>query len=150
MVRLGESGADMKLLHEDAMERGIACLRRFKAIIAARKVKAVRAIATSAIREAENRDLFIRRAKVEVGISIDIISGFEEGRLIYLGVLQALPFFTKRILALDIGGGSTEYVIGERGSVKYITSLKLGAIRLTKKYGLADKPTFREIGRAHV
>src|SRR5947199_2579666 len=58
MVRLGESGADMKLLHEDAMERGIACLRRFKAIIAARKVKAVRAIATSAIREAQNRDIF--------------------------------------------------------------------------------------------
>jgi exopolyphosphatase/guanosine-5'-triphosphate,3'-diphosphate pyrophosphatase len=148
MVRLGESGADMKLLTEEAMERGIACLRRFKAIIAARKVKAIRAIATSAIREAGNRDVFLRRARAEVGISIDIISGFEEGRLIYLGVLQALPFFAKRTLTLDIGGGSTEYVIGERGAVKYITSLKLGAIRLTKKYGLAERPTPHAIENA--
>lgn len=148
MVRLGESGADMKLLTEEAMERGLACLRRFKAIIAARKVKAIRAIATSAIREAENRDLFIRRARAEVGISIDIVSGVEEGRLVYLGILQALPFFAKRALVIDIGGGSTEYVIGERGSVKYITSLKLGAIRLTKKYALAERPSLRAIENA--
>ncbi|MEP7234826.1 MAG: Ppx/GppA phosphatase family protein [Ignavibacteriota bacterium] len=148
MVRLGQSGADMKLLSEDAMERGIACLRRFKAIISARRVKFVRAIATSAIREAENRDEFIRRARAEVGISIDIVSGVEEGRLVYLGVLQALPYFSKRALVIDIGGGSTEYVIGERGSVKYITSLKLGAIRLTKKYGLAGRPTARAIENA--
>ena len=148
MVRLGESGADMKVLTEESMERGIACLRRFKAIIAARKVKAIRAIATSAIREAENRDIFIRRARAEVGIAIDIVSGVEEGRLVYLGVLQALPIFAKRALVIDIGGGSTEYVIGERGSVKYITSLKLGAIRLTKKYGLADRPTLKAIENA--
>ncbi|MFI5264950.1 MAG: Ppx/GppA phosphatase family protein, partial [Candidatus Kapaibacterium sp.] len=82
MVRLGESGADMKVLTEESMERGIACLRRFKAIIAARKVRAIRAIATSAIREAENRDTFIRRARAEVGIAIDIVSGVEEGRLV--------------------------------------------------------------------
>ncbi len=152
MVRLGESGADMKLLTEEAMERGIACLRRFKAIIAARKVKAIRAIATSAIREAGNREVFIRRARAEVGISIDIISGVEEGRLIYLGMLQALPFFAKRSLTIDIGGGSTEYVIGERGSIKYITSLKLGAIRLTKKFGLAERPSLRAIedARRHI
>ncbi|MDP4219280.1 MAG: Ppx/GppA phosphatase family protein [Bacteroidota bacterium] len=152
MVRLGESGADMKLLTEEAMERGIACLRRFKAIIAARKVKAIRAIATSAIREAENRDIFIRRARAEVGISIDIISGVEEGRLIYLGVLQAVPIFSKRSLVLDIGGGSTEYVVGERGSVKVVASLKLGAIRLTKKFGLAERPSLRAIesARKHI
>ena len=152
MVRLGESGADMKLLTEEAMERGIACLRRFKAIISARKVKAIRAIATSAIREAGNRAVFIRRARAEVGISIDIVSGVEEGRLVYLGVLQALPLYSKRSLVIDIGGGSTEYVIGERGSVKYITSLKLGAIRLSKKYGLAEKPSSRAIedARRHI
>ncbi|MEI8134054.1 MAG: Ppx/GppA phosphatase family protein [bacterium] len=148
MVRLGESGADMKLLTDAAMERGIACLRRFKAIISARKVKTVRAIATSAIREAENREIFIRRARVEVGISIDIISGVEEGRLIYLGVLQALPLFAKRILTIDIGGGSTEYVVGERGAIKYITSLKLGAIRLSKKFSLAENPTLKNIENA--
>ncbi len=148
MVRLGESGADMKLLTEEAMERGIACLRRFKAIISARKVKSIRAIATSAIREAQNRDVFIRRARAEVGLSIDIVSGVEEGRLVYLGVLQALPFYTKRALVIDIGGGSTEYVIGEKGSVKYITSLKLGAIRLTKKFGLSERPSLRAIEEA--
>ncbi len=148
MVRLGESGADMKYLTPEAMDRGIAALRRFKAIIDARKVKEIRAIATSAIREAENQDEFIRRARVEIGIRIDVVSGFEEGRLVYLGVLQALPLYSKRTLVFDIGGGSTEYVLGERGNPKYITSHKLGAIRLTKHFRLSERPSSKDIEAA--
>ncbi len=148
MVRLGESGADMKYLTPEAMERGINTLRRFKAIIDSRKVKEIRAIATSAIREAENQDEFIRRARAELGIRIDVVSGFEEGRLVYLGVLQALPLYTKKTLVFDIGGGSTEYVLGERGIPKYIASHKLGAIRLTKHFSLSDRPSSRSIESA--
>jgi exopolyphosphatase/guanosine-5'-triphosphate,3'-diphosphate pyrophosphatase len=148
MVRLGESGADMKFLTREAMERGYNALRRFKASLDARGVKSVRAIATSAIREAENQDEFIRRVRVELGITVDVVSGYEEGRLIYLGVLQALPLYTKRALVIDIGGGSTEYVVGERANAKYISSLKIGAIRLTKRFGLADRPDEDDVEEA--
>ena len=148
MVRLGESGADMKYLTREAMERGFTALRRFKVIMDARGVKAVRAVATSAIREAENQDEFLRRVRVELGFTIEVVSGFEEGRLIYLGVLQALPLYNKKILAIDIGGGSTEYAIGERATIRYIASLKLGAIRMTKRFGLADHPSADQLSEA--
>ncbi|HYM20452.1 MAG TPA: Ppx/GppA phosphatase family protein [Candidatus Kapabacteria bacterium] len=148
MVRLGESGADMKFLTPEAMKRGMDALRRFKTITDARGVKAIRAIATSAIREAENQDDFIRKVKSLLGISVEVVSGFEEGRLVYLGVLQALPLYNKRTLAVDIGGGSSEYVLGEKGNPKFIISHKLGAIRLTKHFNLADRPTSRDISNA--
>lgn len=148
MVRLGESGADMKYLTEDAMKRGFRTLRHYKATIDARGVKAVRAIATSAIREAENQDDFIRKVRSEFGITIDVVSGFEEGRLIYLGVLQALPLFNKKALVFDIGGGSTEYVVGEKANARYIASLKIGAIRITKRFGLANRPSKEQLDEA--
>lgn len=144
-VRLGETGADMKYLAPEAIQRGLTALRRFKALLDARGVRSVKAIATSAIREAENQDEFIRRARIEVGISIDVVSGVEEGRLIYLGMLQALPLYSKKVLLVDIGGGSTEYVIGERAIPRYISSLKLGAIRITRRFNLADDPTDRAV-----
>ncbi len=71
--------------------------------------------------------------------------GNEEGRLIYLGVLQALNLFNKRTFVLDIGGGSAEYVLGEKGVVKYVNSLKIGAIRITKKFELSRNPTAQNI-----
>lgn len=148
MVRLGESGADMKYLTPEAMRRGITALRRFKALMDARSVRAVRAIATSAIREAENQGEFLHRVRVELGISIDVVSGFEEGRLIYLGVLQALAIYSKKSLVIDIGGGSTEYVLGERAVPRYIASLKLGAIRISRRFGLSDTPSDRAVEEA--
>jgi exopolyphosphatase / guanosine-5'-triphosphate,3'-diphosphate pyrophosphatase len=145
MVRLGESGNDMKLLSPEAVDRGINALRRFRAIIASRNAATVKAVATSALREAENRDQFIRRARAEAGIEVEIISGFEEGRLIYLGALQAIAAFNRRAFVLDIGGGSAEYLVGLKGDVKYVNSLKLGAIRLTRKFKLSEKPTTKQV-----
>jgi exopolyphosphatase/guanosine-5'-triphosphate,3'-diphosphate pyrophosphatase len=145
MVRLGETGRDMKSLAPQAMDRGIDALRRFKSIISSRKAVVVKAVATSAVREAENRDLFIRRARAEAGIEIEVISGFEEGRLIYLGALQALPHFNKRALLIDIGGGSAEYVLGLKGEVKFVNSLKLGAIRLSHQFRLLGQPKPQDI-----
>ncbi len=133
IVRLGKGPDDMKLLSEKAMERGIETLKRFKRIADAARAP-VRAIATSAVREAENRKTFTRRVKRETGIDTEIISGVEEARLIYLGVLQALPVFNKRILLIDIGGGSTEFLVGKKQSILYDNSLKLGAIRLTERF----------------
>jgi exopolyphosphatase / guanosine-5'-triphosphate,3'-diphosphate pyrophosphatase len=145
MVRLGESGNDMKLLSPEAFERGITALKRFQAIISARKSDRVKAVATSALREAENRDQFLRAAKKEAGLDVEIISGYEEGRLIYLGALQAISAFDEQALVVDIGGGSAEYVVGLKGELKYVNSLKLGAIRLTRKFKLGEKPTSKQI-----
>ncbi len=145
MIRLGETGRDMKSLTPQAMDRGIAALRRFKAIVASRNAVVVKAVATSAVREAENRDIFIHRARAEAGIAIEVISGFEEGRLIYLGAIQALPNFNNRVLLIDIGGGSAEYVLGQKGEVKFVNSLKLGAIRLSHQFRLLGEPKMQDI-----
>lgn len=115
------------------MERGIACLKRFQSLADSYKAE-IRAVATSALREAENRQVFLNRAEKETGIQIQVVSGNEEACLIYLGILQGLPVYDKRILLIDIGGGSTELLIGEKGEILFSTSLKLGAIRLTEKY----------------
>jgi exopolyphosphatase / guanosine-5'-triphosphate,3'-diphosphate pyrophosphatase len=133
MVRLGSAGGDMKRLSGSAMDRGIATLGRFRQVAEIHGAR-VRAVATSAVREAENRAVFLHRARVEAGVDVEVISGFEEARLIHLGVLQAVPVFDERLLVCDIGGGSTELVIGEKGQVLASRSMKLGAIRLTQRY----------------
>jgi exopolyphosphatase/guanosine-5'-triphosphate,3'-diphosphate pyrophosphatase len=110
MVRLGSGGGDMKRLSEAAIERGVGALRRVKQIADSADAT-IRAVATSAVREAENADEFLARCREE-GIEVEIISGAEEARLIHLGVLQALPVFDRRLLLCDIGGGSTELLLG--------------------------------------
>jgi exopolyphosphatase/guanosine-5'-triphosphate,3'-diphosphate pyrophosphatase len=133
MVRLGHGGGDMKQLSTDAMDRGISSLRRMHRIAAAHGAT-VRAVATSAVREARNADEFLARARREAKIDIEVISGLEESRLIHLGVLQAVPAFDKRLILVDIGGGSTEVLIGERGETLTARSFKLGAVRLTDRF----------------
>jgi hypothetical protein len=137
VVRLGSGSKDMKYLKEDAMDRGIEVLKRYKQIADISRAE-VKAVATSAVREALNQEVFIQRARAEAGIEVEIISGFEEARLIYLGVLQALPIFDKKILLIDIGGGSTEFLIGKAGEMIEANSLKLGAIRLTDQFFKED------------
>jgi exopolyphosphatase/guanosine-5'-triphosphate,3'-diphosphate pyrophosphatase len=138
VVRLGSSGGDMSELSEDAMDRAVAALDRFRQVAAVHDAP-LTAVATSAVREAENRDLFIDRAWLEAGVHVDVISGLEEARLIHLGVLQALPVFDRRLLLCDIGGGSTELLVGLRGEVLVSRSLKLGAIRLTRRFFDGDR-----------
>jgi exopolyphosphatase / guanosine-5'-triphosphate,3'-diphosphate pyrophosphatase len=116
-IRLGHGGGDMKVLAEDAIERGVSALRRMKRIADSHGAT-VRAVATSAVREAENAEVFIGRARRDAGIEVEVISGLEEARLIHLGVLQAVPAFDRRLLLVDIGGGSTEVLVGERGAVR--------------------------------
>ncbi|PLX31263.1 MAG: exopolyphosphatase, partial [Ignavibacteria bacterium] len=150
-VRLGEGMTDMKHLSEDACDRALDTLRRFS-LLAQSHDAPIRAIATSAVREALNRDALVQRVRDELGLEIEVVSGFEEARLIYLGVLQALPVYNKRALLVDIGGGSTEFLLGERGGVQYANSLKLGAVRLTRRYFLGKTIKAREIEecRAHL
>jgi exopolyphosphatase/guanosine-5'-triphosphate,3'-diphosphate pyrophosphatase len=133
VVRLGSGSKDMKYLQEDAMDRGIAALLRFRQLADSSQA-GIRAVATSAVREALNKDVFLQRARQEAGIEVEVISGFEEARLIYLGILQTLPVFEKQILMIDIGGGSTEFLVGNAGEIIEANSLKLGAIRLTNRF----------------
>jgi exopolyphosphatase / guanosine-5'-triphosphate,3'-diphosphate pyrophosphatase len=133
MVRLGSSAGDMSELSPDAIDRAVAALDRFRQVAAVHDAP-ITAVATSAVREAENRDELIDRAWTEAGVHVDVISGVEEARLIHLGVLQAVPIYDKRVLLCDIGGGSTELLVGLRGQVQAARSLKLGAIRLTRRF----------------
>ncbi len=149
VVRLGKSSTDMKYLSPDAMERAVAVLKRFKIICDSLNAR-IRAVATSAVREALNRDEFIYMVLEKTGIQIEVVSGFEEARLIYLGVLQSLDVFDRRIMLIDIGGGSTEILIGEKGQTQYSNSFKLGAVRLTEKFfsvGRFDSGSIEEARR---
>ena len=97
VVRLGTGSKDMKFLTEDAISRGVATLKRFKLICETYNAE-IYATGTSAIREALNKDVFINKVFNETGINLEVISGYEEARLIYLGTLKALPIFEKKIL----------------------------------------------------
>jgi len=151
MVRLGSGSGDMKELSGDAIERGVVALERLVKIAAIHDADVV-AVATSAVREAENADVFLDRAREEAGVVVDVISGVEEARLIHLGVLQAVPVFDQRVVVIDIGGGSTEILVGERGETLAAGSLKLGAIRLTRRFFRGERlhPGAVESCRRHV
>lgn len=133
IVRLGAGSANMKFITEEAMTKAVQTLKRFKRICRSKKAS-IRAVGTSAVREAVNSDFFIKKVRVETGIDIEVISGFEEARLIYQGVLHALPVYGKKVLVIDIGGGSTEFLVGERNNIFYGNSLKIGNIRLTEMF----------------
>lgn len=134
MVRLGQGGGEMKQLAPEAIERGISALSRMAKVAQSFGDVELVAVATSAVREATNKHEFIDRARDEVGVEVEVISGFEEARLIHLGVLQALPVFDQRLLVIDIGGGSTEFLVGEGAQAIEARSMKLGAIRLTERF----------------
>jgi exopolyphosphatase/guanosine-5'-triphosphate,3'-diphosphate pyrophosphatase len=146
VVRLGSGSGDMKRLAPDAIDRGIAALARFRKIADVSHAP-VRAIATSAVREAHNRDEFVRRARDEAGIEVEVVSGVEEARLIHLGVLQDVPAADARLVLIDIGGGSTEFVVGKGAEMFDARSLKLGAIRLTDRFFAEEPLTSRQVER---
>lgn len=133
VVRLGSSSGDMKYLQPDAIARGLKTMQAFAEIARSENAK-IYAVATSAVREAVNKDEFIEKVKATANVDIEVISGAEEGRLIYIGAMHALPIYDKKALLIDIGGGSTETVIGKQSEIIYVNSAKLGAIRLTKKF----------------
>jgi exopolyphosphatase/guanosine-5'-triphosphate,3'-diphosphate pyrophosphatase len=132
-VRLGSGSGDMRKLSPDAIDRGIEVLSRYRQLVDAAGAD-LTAVATSAVREAENRSVFLTRALAEAGVRVEVISGVEEARLIHLGILQALPVLHQRLLMIDIGGGSTEFLVGQGGDTIDARSMKLGAIRLTDRF----------------
>lgn len=144
VVRLGSSGGDMKFLEPEAMNRGVQTIIHFSKIAKSEDAE-IRAVATSAVREALNRDIFLNKVKEATGIDIEVVSGPEEGRLIYIGTIHALPILKQKVLVMDIGGGSTETMIGKNGILQYVHSEKIGAIRLTCKFFPEKKITQSQI-----
>ncbi|NOX17305.1 MAG: Ppx/GppA family phosphatase [Chlorobi bacterium] len=134
VVRLGEGNkGDIKKIKAAPFERGVNTLKNFKGIADSHNA-AIRAIATSAVREAENRAEFVAEVKESSGIEIEIVNGIEEARLIYLGVSKAIHLKNKTAFCFDIGGGSTEFIFGRKEIILYSMSLKLGAVRLTQMF----------------
>lgn len=134
VIRLSEgSSGDIKFINPEAMTRAITALKRFKGIADSHNSE-IRAVATSAVRESHNKNEFISKVFNETKIEIEVISGYEEARLIYLGILKAVPIYNKKALVFDIGGGSTEFVVGNKGKIIQSASLKIGAVRLAQKF----------------
>lgn len=129
-VRLGNFRPGTNCLSEEAMERGIAALKRCKQIADSHRADDIVIVATSATREASNGQVFIDRVKQEVGLNINLISGLEEARRIYLGVLSGMELHGKPHAIIDIGGGSTEIILGTGERHRFLSSTKVGAVRL--------------------
>lgn len=132
-------------LSEEAMERGISCLREFGQRLQGMDPGRVVVFATNALRAARNRDHFIERAEEVLGFPVEVIAGREEARLIYLGVSHTLADDGDRRIVVDIGGGSTEFIIGERFEAKALESLHMGCVSYTKRFfpdGKISKKSF--------
>jgi exopolyphosphatase / guanosine-5'-triphosphate,3'-diphosphate pyrophosphatase len=134
VIRLAEgSSGNIKYIKPAAIERALATLKNFKVIADSYNAK-IRAVATSAVREAYNKNEFIELVFDKTGIDVEVINGYEEARLIYLGAMRAVPVYNKKTLLIDIGGGSTELLVGYKGKSNFALSLKLGAVRLTERF----------------
>jgi exopolyphosphatase/guanosine-5'-triphosphate,3'-diphosphate pyrophosphatase len=147
MVRLGERSLTTGRLRKTAMDRGIKVLATFKSIAVRHGVTRIRAVATSAVREAGNGGEFIQRIFDEIGLRVRVIPGLEEARLIHLGVSQVEDLSGPPTLVLDIGGGSVEVVLVDGGKPVELHSLKLGVSRITEAFFTQDPPRAKEIGK---
>jgi len=140
MVRLGDS-AFKGVISPDAFARATECVRKYRAQAERGGVDAIIAVATSAVREAENGGDFVRVVRDETGIELTVIRGEQEARLIYLGARSAINLSGKKALIIDIGGGSVELIVGDAREAHYATSLKLGVLRLLDQWSLSDPIT---------
>jgi exopolyphosphatase / guanosine-5'-triphosphate,3'-diphosphate pyrophosphatase len=130
-VRLGDRDKVTGNLTEDAMGRSIEALHRHQEIAKSLGATQIIAVATSATREAPNGRVFIDRIDAELGLKVDLISGQEEARRIYLGVLSGIEFNNTPRIMIDIGGGSTELILGDSEEPRTLSSTKVGAVRLS-------------------
>ena len=136
LIRLGsESGDDLSFISKNETEKAISVLKKFSSLTNYYNAE-INAVSTSAVREAKNKNDFIGEVFKQTGIKVNTIEGTEEAKLIFLGMKKALPINDKSILGIDIGGGSTEFIYGVNGTPVFAESIKIGAVRLSKKFFL--------------
>lgn len=134
VMRLGsEKGKNLSFISDDETESAVNVLKKFKKLADTYKA-AFRAVATSAVREAENRADFISKVNQYTGINVEVINGRDEAELIYTGADKALALSDKNVLCIDIGGGSTEIINVNKSRTVFAESVKLGAVRLSKLF----------------
>ena len=148
ILRLGEGVDRDHLLRPAAIARVVETLRDWRDVINRHQVDGQIAVATSAVRNARNREEFLGRVKQEVGFDIEIISGEEEARRTLLGIRSGLPAGVTTILGLDIGGGSTEFILDRPGHEPVMHSIEIGVVRLTERLLTSDPPTTDQIQSA--
>lgn len=144
-VKLGEGGIDKNFITPAAFQRGIDAIKEYQSIIEKYNVKKVVAIATSAIRGASNGAAFVDNIKTETNIDVQVISGEREAELIYYGVRKAVKLTDSKSLIIDIGGGSTEFIIANDKHIFWKYSFLLGAARLLERFGPSNPITNNEI-----
>ncbi len=146
-VRLASGLTADKQLDDEVQERALATLRRFGERLAGMPREAVRVVGTNALRVAKNAGPFLRRAEQALGFPIEVVPGREEARLIYLGVVHSLPMANHNRLVVDIGGGSTEFIIGHKLKAKEMDSLYMGCVSFTSRFfrdGRIDKKALKQ------
>ena len=144
-VQLG-AGLENGRLSQEAIDRGLECLTRFAQLLESVEPERIRVVGTNALRVAKNRHDFTRPARRILGAKVDVIYGREEARLVYLGVAHSLADDAQSRLVIDIGGGSTEFIIGERFEPQRLESLQMGCVsfgRACFPQGLINKDNYR-------
>jgi exopolyphosphatase/guanosine-5'-triphosphate,3'-diphosphate pyrophosphatase len=147
IVRLGQGVDQNKAFHPDAIARTLAAVDLFAQEISKRGVEHIRFCATSATRDATNRELFIDGVKKRLGVEPEVISGEEEARLSFIGATKEFAQSDAPFLVVDIGGGSTEFVYGH-SDVEFAKSVNIGCVRMTERNIHSDPPKAEEIENA--
>ncbi len=145
-VKLAEGGINKGFIADAPFQRGLEAFNTHYSSTQKYQADKIYAFATSAIRGASNGDDFVNRIKNKTGINIQVISGDREAELIYLGVRSAVQMSDKASLIIDIGGGSTEFIIGNKNQLFWKQSFLLGAARLLEMFPPSDPITDKEIG----
>jgi exopolyphosphatase/guanosine-5'-triphosphate,3'-diphosphate pyrophosphatase len=150
MVRLGAGVGPDGRLEKQVAARALACLERFGQRLRDMHARSVRVVGTNALRVARRKQAFLERARDALGHPIEIISGMEEARLIYSGVVHNMPAEPGHRLVIDIGGGSTEVVIGEGYEPQLLESLRLGCVTLSQRFFADERMSAKRVERARI
>ena len=150
MVRLAAGLSEFGDLDKSSQDRGLDCLRRFGQILRDMHTQRVRVVGTSALRSAGNRHGFLDAAEQALGHSIQVISGLEEARLIYLGVSQLIEGTAGADLVIDIGGGSTEMILGVGHEPKHMQSLAIGCVGVSREFFDAGQISYQRFDQARL
>jgi exopolyphosphatase/guanosine-5'-triphosphate,3'-diphosphate pyrophosphatase len=148
IIRLGKGVDKDRRINAEAIERLLRCLNLYRGFIQQYGVQQVRAVATSAVRDALNRDEVLHLVKAQTGIEIELLSGDTEAELTFQGAITGWQNLHEPFLVIDIGGGSTELILGESNGIRDKVSLDVGSVRLTERFFTAQPPDAQSLERA--